>query len=103
MKLRSGVWIILASLLLALVAVPRSASAAVTLTTAQLQGNELRVNGTGASRNTGISVDGVLMGQSDDQGRFSLRRQPFASATCIITVSDGSSSAQVTLSGCTPS
>ena len=47
MKARIGVWIIAASLLLTMLAVPHIALAAVSVTTAQLQGNQLRVEGTG--------------------------------------------------------
>src|SRR5205823_1673163 len=46
--------------------------------------------------------DGVLMSQSDDGGRFKIQRDPFSSATCVATVSDGATSARTTLSGCTP-
>ena len=103
MKYRHLVWITIASLLFAVLATTKQASATVTLTTAQLQGTQLRVDGSGAIHNAGIQVDGILMGQSDNQGRFSIRRSGFSSATCIITVFDGTDPVRVTLAGCTPS
>jgi probable HAF family extracellular repeat protein len=76
--------------------------AAVTVTRAELNGGELRVEGQGAQAGATITVDGVAMGAAASDGRFSIRRTGFTSPTCRITVSDGVSSAQATLSGCTP-
>jgi probable HAF family extracellular repeat protein len=84
-----------------LVAVP-AALAAIAVTRAELNGGELRVEGQGAQAGATITVDGVAMGTAASDGRFSIRRAGFTSLTCRITVSDGVSSAQATLSGCTP-
>jgi hypothetical protein len=50
-----------------------------------------------------MTVNGAVLGSSDGAGFFSIRAQPFSSADCQVTVSDGTSSAQATLAGCTPS
>jgi probable HAF family extracellular repeat protein len=84
-----------------LVAVP-TALAAIAVTRAELNGGELRVEGQGAQAGATITVDGIAMGTAAADGRFSIRRTGFSSSTCVITVSDGASSAQATLSGCTP-
>src|SRR5919108_1633637 len=84
-----------------LVAAP-TALAAIAVTRAELNGGELRVEGQGAQAGATITVDGIAMGTAAADGRFSFRRTGFSSSTCVITVSDGASSAQATLSGCTP-
>ena len=87
--------------LVVLVAAP-AALAAIAVTRAELNGSELRVEGQGAQAGATITVDGVVMGTAASDGRFSIRRTGFTSPTCKITVSDGVSSTQATLSGCTP-
>src|ERR671923_172616 len=84
-----------------LVAAP-TALAAIAVTRAELNGGELRVEGQGAQAGATITVDGVAMGTAASDGRFSIRRTGFTSPTCKITVSDGVSSTQAMLSGCTP-
>src|ERR671923_944081 len=79
-----------------------AALAAIAVTRAELNGGELRVEGQGARAGATITVDGIAMGTAAADGRFSIRRTGFNSSTCVITVSDGTSSAQATLSGCTP-
>ena len=79
-----------------------AALAAIAVTRAELNGGELRVEGQGAQPGATITVDGVAMGTAASDGRFSIRRAGFSSPTCKITVSDGVSSAQATVSGCTP-
>jgi probable HAF family extracellular repeat protein len=79
-----------------------AAFAAIAVTRAELNGGELRVEGQGAQAGATITVDGIAMGTAAADGRFSIRRTGFSSSTCVITVSDGASSAQATLSGCTP-
>lgn len=90
-------------LLLLTFALPQAVSAAVSISRAELNGTQLRVDGSGAQPNAGITVDGTRIGQADSSGKFSVQKDPFSSATCTITVSDGSTSARATLSGCTPS
>ncbi|HEX5502688.1 MAG TPA: hypothetical protein VFW96_08700, partial [Thermomicrobiales bacterium] len=95
--------LLVAALLSLTLAVPRVASAAVVISRAELKGTQLRVDGSGAAPNAGITVDGATLGRADQNGRFSVQKDPFSSATCTITVGDGTTSAQATLSGCTPS
>jgi probable HAF family extracellular repeat protein len=97
---RAGV-ALLSGVLLLLVAVP-AALAAIAVTRAELNGGQLRVEGTGAAPNATITIDGTPMGTAASDGRFRIERSGFSSSTCVITVSDGASSAQATLSGCTP-
>lgn len=83
-----------------LVAGPASATAVVSR--AELDGSELRIEGTAvASRD--ITVDGVVMARSDSAGQFRVQREPYAPpADCTVDVNDGSSTAaSVRLSGCT--
>jgi probable HAF family extracellular repeat protein len=79
-----------------------AALAAIAVTRAELNGGQLRVEGTGAAPNATITIDGTPMGTAASDGRFRIERSGFSSSTCVITVSDGASSAQATLSGCTP-
>jgi probable HAF family extracellular repeat protein len=92
---------LLAGVLLLLVVAP-AALAAITVTRAELNSGQLRVEGTGATPNATISIDGTPMGTAASDGRFRIERSGFSSSTCVIAVSDGASSAQATLSGCTP-
>jgi hypothetical protein len=87
--------------LIALVAAS-TAVAAVAVTRAELSGGQLRVEGQGAAPGAAITVDGVAMGTAASDGRFRIERSGFTSSTCTITVSDGATSAQSSLSGCTP-
>ena len=83
-----------------LVAGPAFATASVSR--AELDGSNLRIEGTAlASRD--ITVDGVVMARSDSSGRFRVERDPYTPpADCTVDVNDGSASAtSVTLSGCT--
>ncbi len=89
--------------LLAIFAFPRIAFAAITVTRAELNGTRLRVEGNGAVPNATITIDGIAMGTAGSDGSFRIERDPFTSSTCVITVSDGSSSTQTTLSNCIPS
>jgi PKD domain-containing protein len=88
--------------LLILVGAPHTAYAAISVTLAELNAGQLRLEGGGALSNRGITVNGTVLGTSDANGAFKLQTQPFSSPSCQVTVSDGASSALVTLSGCTP-
>ena len=79
------------------------ALAAVVISRAELSGGQLRLEGQGAIPNHAIAVNGSALGTSDGSGTFKIEVQPFSSSTCQVTVSDGTTSAQATLSGCTPS
>src|ERR1700704_5709561 len=81
-----------------------TAEAAVTVSRAQLNGSQLLVEGTDALPNHAISINpGGVTGTSDSEGAFELVTSPYSSPTCQVTVSDGTTSASVRLSGCTPS
>ena len=80
----------------------QTALAAVTITRAELNSGQLRLEGQGAVPNHAILVNGTALGTSDGSGQFKIQVQPYSSATCQVTVSDGTTSAQATLSGCTP-
>ncbi len=88
---------------LGLLLIPITASAALTVERAELDGTRLRVEGTGAVPGATITVDGIAMGQAGSAGDFKIEQDPFSSDTCIITVSDGSTSTEAELTGCTPS
>jgi hypothetical protein len=78
------------------------AEAAVSISRAELNGTQLRVEGQ-ASPNHTITVDGIAMGTSDGAGKFRIDRSGFAApADCTVDVNDGSATAATArLSGCT--
>src|SRR3954447_21502417 len=81
-----------------------SALATVRVSKAELNGTQLRIEGT-ATANRQITVDDVAMTSSDGAGNFKLQRDSFARpADCRVAVNDGSASATTaTLSGCSVS
>src|SRR3954470_4012565 len=81
-----------------------TALATVRVARAQLNGAQLRVEGT-ATANREITVDGVAMTTSDGAGNFKLQRDGFAKPSdCKVAVNDGSATATTaTLSGCSVS
>src|SRR5919108_6618237 len=79
-----------------------AALAAITVTRAELNGGQLRVEGTGATPNATITIDGTPMGTAASDGRFRIERSGFSSSTCRIVVSDGTTSTQAPLQGSTP-
>src|SRR3954470_756720 len=81
-----------------------TALATVRVARAQLNGAQLRVEGT-ATANREITVDGVAMTTSDGAGAFKLQRDGFAKPSdCKVAVNDGSATATTaTLSGCSVS
>lgn len=81
----------------------QTALAAVMVTRAELSGGQLRVEGQGATPNAAISVDGVVRGTADSTGQFRIEAANFSSPTCQVTVGDGATSVQASLTGCTPS
>src|SRR5215218_827987 len=94
-----GMLVLLGALVVASVA-----EAAVSVSRAELNGTQLRIEGQ-ASPNRTITVDGVAMGTSDGSGRFRIERSGFAAPTdCTVDVNDGSATAaSARLSGCTVS
>lgn len=93
--------ILLGALLPGMVIAP-PAAAAVSVSRAEVDGSDLRIEGTAvASRD--ISVDNVVMGRSDSSGEFRIERDGYtAPADCTVDLRDGSSTVTTrTLSGCT--
>lgn len=102
---RGPVGLLVAGLvLLSSVVTAAPASAAVSVSRAELSGTSLRLEGT-ATASRDITVDGVVMGRSDSGGRFRIERSGYtAPADCTVDVDDGSAAPRVaTLSGCTVS
>jgi len=88
-----------------LLAVPTLALAAVSVKRASLSAGTLAVEGRGARANATITVaspESTATGRADSRGDFKFGASGFRSSTCKATVGDGSTSATVTLSGCTP-
>ena len=95
----------LIALALLLLAVP-PAFAAVSITRAELNGGQVRVEGRGAVPGVTITVsspESTATGRADSAGSFRVEASSFRSSTCRVTVGDRTSSAEATLSGCTPS
>jgi hypothetical protein len=96
--------VLLAVPALAAVAPMSSAFAAVGLSRADLQSGQLRVEGSGAVPNHLITVSpGNVTGTSDSKGAFKIQSTPYSSATCKVSVTDGTTTSAATLAGCTPS
>jgi hypothetical protein len=89
-----------------LVVAPSVAQAAVTVTRASLSSSgALSVEGRGvlaAATVTVVSPESTARGRADKDGRFRISASGYRSSTCKATVGDGSTSAVVTLAGCTP-
>lgn len=92
------------ALVLAGLLVSEPALAAVSVARAEMNGSELRIEGTALALRD-ITVDGVVMGRSDTSGNFRIRQSPFtAPADCTVTLNDGSAvTTDARLSGCTVS
>ena len=86
-------------------AFPQAAQAATTISTAELRGSTVRIIGSGATPGARIVVNrGWLSGRADSGGRFTIKSSTFTvPSNCKVMVSDGSTSATATLSGCTVS
>jgi putative Ig domain-containing protein len=95
---------VLVAALVWLLVVPSVSYAAVTVSRAEFNAGNLRVEGTAAPNRT-ITVDGVAMGTSDGGGRYRIDRSGFtAPADCTVDINDGSATAATaTLTGCTVS
>jgi hypothetical protein len=92
--------LVLSALMLVL---PAAASAAVSVTRAELKSGELRVEGRGATPDGTVTVtaDSVASGRADGSGAFRVETTGFRAASCRATVSDGTSSVETALEGCT--
>ena len=88
-----------------LLALSPAAQAATTISRAELSGTQVRIEGSGAMPNARLVVNGgALTGTADASGGFRIESSGFqAPADCQVTVSDGSTSATRTLSGCSVS
>lgn len=86
-----------------------SSAFAVTVSRAELNGGNLRVEGRNAApgvmvRVTAIPSTNMALGSADSSGNFRVEASGFRSDSCRVEVSDGRTpDAQATLSGCTPS
>lgn len=93
------------SLVLIQAAFLQPAYAATTITRAELSGTNVRIEGSGATPNATLTVNGgVLTGRADAAGGYRIESSAFAQpADCRVTVSDGVTSSSRTLTGCTVS
>ncbi|HET7399380.1 MAG TPA: hypothetical protein VFJ94_12750 [Intrasporangium sp.] len=97
--------VITALVLLTSAAITQPAHAATTLTRAELSGTQVRIEGSGATPGARLTVNGgTLTGTADASGSFRIQSSTFAAPPdCVVTVSDGSTSASRTLTGCSTS
>ncbi|HVL30744.1 MAG TPA: hypothetical protein VM299_00800, partial [Solirubrobacteraceae bacterium] len=92
----------------ALMALLPSSAHAVSVSRAELNGGQLRVEGSAAASVqvtvTAIPSTHMALGTSGSSGAFRVESSSFRSDTCRVTVSDGgrTADAEATLSGCTP-
>ncbi len=75
---RGGLRLVLFVGALLLVAAPQAAYAAISVTLAELNAGQLRLEGSGALPNRGITVNGTVLGTSDANGASSFRHSPSA-------------------------
>ena len=67
---------------------------------AELSGNRIKVEGTGAIGGADITVDGQQLGSAENNGDFKLEARNFTSTSCTVEVSDGVDTVTVALDGC---
>ncbi len=99
--MRRVLTVLLTAVLLVLAA--PAAQAAVSVTRAELSSGQLRVEGRGAVPNAVVTVtspESSASSRADGSGAFRVEASSYRSSTCRVTVSDGSTSATVSLSGC---
>ena len=72
----------------------------IRVTRAELNGGQLRLEGSGAKPNATLTANGQAVGKADAQGSFKIQVSGFSAPTCRAVVSDGSGSTTVTLAGC---
>jgi hypothetical protein len=90
--------------LAALTVTTSAALAALEVRKASLDSGTLTVEGREARANATITVtspESTATGRTDSKGEFKFSASGFRSSTCKVTVSDGSTSVVVALSGCT--
>ncbi|MFW6097879.1 MAG: hypothetical protein ACOC9Z_07375, partial [Chloroflexota bacterium] len=96
----------LALLAIAALLVGPAGAQSIEVDRAELDDGELRVEGEGAVPDAPVTVssaESTAGDEADGDGEFRVRTTGFESSTCEVTVGDGVSSVQVTLSDCTPS
>lgn len=99
---RRSLWVVLATVMVLLsVSFAETASAAVTVSRAEVSGTRLRIEGN-ALASRAITVDGVQMATSSSSGSFRIDRSGYTRpADCTVDVNDGSAAPRVvSLSGC---
>lgn len=107
-KVGIGRMALLAVLVIALFGVAMSLvsptyAAALVVNKAEMKGGQLRVEGSGAQPGADISINGVVMGTADNQGRYKVQANGFSAPTCKISVTDSvSGSVVVSLARCVP-
>jgi hypothetical protein len=79
---------------------PPPVTSSITITRAELNAGQLRIEGTGAKPNAAMTVNGQALGTADGAGNFRLQTTGFLASTCTATVSDGTASASTPLAGC---
>src|SRR3954451_14463318 len=73
------------------------------ISTASLQGTSLTISGVGATPNSNMTVNGVVMGTSNSSGSFTINNASFTSTSCSVVVGDATRATVTTaLSPCTP-
>src|SRR5688572_10664255 len=99
-KLLASIMFVIATIAVAL-ALSGPTRAAASEQRAEINNGHLRLEGT-AGGNRDITVDGIVMGRSDSDGRFKIERSPYSPpADCTVDVNDGSPNPAIaTLAGC---
>jgi hypothetical protein len=98
------VGVALASVSASLLVVPVDALDSIIVDRAELDDGLLRVEGEGAVPDAIVwvtSAESAASSRADDDGRFRLLASNFQSSNCRVTVTDGATSAQVSLDECT--
>jgi hypothetical protein len=98
---RNAFW--MAAVAAVLLVLPAVAIAAVGVTRAELNAGELRLEGSGAGATVVVrSPESIASRAADGSGAFRIEASSFRASTCRVTVSDGSTSTEASLAGCTP-
>jgi len=79
---------------------PPPVASKITITRAELNSGQLRIEGNGAKPNAAMTVNGQALGSADGAGNFRLQTTVFLAPTCTATVSDGTGSTTTPLAGC---
>jgi hypothetical protein len=78
-------------------------TSSIFINTASLQGTSLSISGVGATPNSNMTVNGVVMGTSNSSGSFTINNAAYTGTACSVVVGDASrATVTATLSPCTP-